>query len=361
METKMETKQKELREKSLDMVAEINKVPGFYPEALSETYTDERTGEEKTMLPLAYKKAWFRAKYPLGRIVTENLGYNKDSNLVEMKAYCYATNDPTEAPIGEGHVFTIVNEYEDDGIERAIADATLLAEGSAKSRALYEAGFGLQFYRDAEPEELERQMKKAEVSDTSLEEWQAQVENANITPVVEADDNNAFVDNSTTSVVLGTTEAPKRRTAIDIVADNNAILSDIKAKLTSGDVSISDVKEDFEKAVAGNKKQAQKNVVKEAIKKGELEFVEFKLEDFEKPKDDASTMTWDEALSVNCTHVIYKGQTLKDVYDSKPTLLPRLFQESEDDEERTAISFICKNDEMIREYCERNGKTEVLA
>ena len=63
-------KREELRQNSLDVISQLNAIPGFCPEALSEVYTDETTGEQRTMLPLSYKKAWFRAKYPNGCILS---------------------------------------------------------------------------------------------------------------------------------------------------------------------------------------------------------------------------------------------------------------------------------------------------
>ena len=360
-----EQKRKELREKSLNMISEINKIPGFIPEALSDVYTDERSGEEKTMLALAYKKAWFRAKFPLGRLVTENLGYNEEANVVEMKAYAYATNSLDEAPIGEGHVFILVDEFAENQA-RAITDATLLAEGSAKSRALYEAGFGLQFYRDAEEEEIERRIREAEVEDTSLEEWQNKVAQDNqkseafatVTPTEAPAEQPQPAETQTQA----NEEAPKkRRTNEEIIADNNKKLEAIKGRLQSGEVSVDDVKEEFEELIAENKRKAQSKKIKALISEGELELIEFKLDDFAaKPETNFDGMDLTSAKAVACTHQLYAGKTLGEVYDTKPTLLPRLFEESSDEDERKAIKYLCQNDEDIRAYCERNGKNEVL-
>lgn len=353
------SRKEELRKKSLDMVSEINKVPNFYPESLSQIYTDDRTGEEKTMLRLAYKKAWFKAKFPLGRLVTEYLGYNEEANVVEMKAYAYATNSLDEAPIGEGHVFTLVDEFADNQA-RAITDAILLAEGSAKSRALYEAGFGLQFYRDAEPEELERQLANAQVEDTSLEEWQAKITEAN---------NNTESFSSTTSldskVIEETQPESKRRSAQEIVADNNAKLEHIKGQLIEGAVTPEEVREEYEQAINENKKQAQKKIIKKAVKNGELEFVDFRLEDYATSTPtltkDGEEMDDAKAFATAITHPLYSGKSVGEIFETKMTLLPRLFQESSDEEEKAAIKYLCQTKTELREFCERNGKDFVLA
>jgi len=352
-------KRAELKNKSLDLISEINKVPGFSPEALSEKYLDEKSGTEQTMLSLKYKKAWFRMVYPSGRIESKVLGYNEESRMVEAKAYVFA-DISDEHPIGEGHVFTLVDPFANNKA-RAVADATLLAEGSAKSRALYEAGFGLQFYRDSEDDEVERQIQQAEVVETSLADWQAEVE---------ASQPNAEAETELEAEAEATPELKKaRRTAVSIIKDCNEMLLDIKERVLTGEASIEDVREDYENLKAEIEKQAEKDIARKAIKRGKVKIVDYdletlgtameKVEEVESAEAESEELTVEDAMAFACTHRLYAGKTLGDVYKEKPRVLPTMFERSDDVNEKAAIKTIIQSDDELVAFCERNGKTLV--
>ena len=52
----------------LTKLATINQVEGFDPEVFAVEYTDLNTGETRKRLPVMAQMAWFRLKYPEGRI-----------------------------------------------------------------------------------------------------------------------------------------------------------------------------------------------------------------------------------------------------------------------------------------------------
>ena len=331
-----EEKRTELRQKSLDMVSQINKVIGFSPESLSETYTDERfDGKEMTYLPLEHKKAWFRMVYPQGRIVAKSLGYNEESGYVEAKAYVYAGNTAEEMPIGEGHVFLLsVSSNPKD-----VSDAILLAEGSAKSRALYEAGFGLQFYRDAEDDDVSRQIMQTKIEDNSLADWQAGVKATQDAP----------------KAPEATTTPSNRRGAVEIVDDCNAKLLYIKQRAEAGE-SYEALNDEYNQVVKELNKQLNKKVVKEAIKKGVLHVVRFELKDVCNVEEMPKFASVDEAKAFNSTHKAYAGKTLGEIYESKPHSLFTLYERVESVEEKEAIKVIVNSDADLIAYAERNNK-----
>lgn len=64
----------------------INKVDGFDPTPFAVDYTDLETGEVRKRLPVMIQMAWFRMKYPEGRIaVTVSPG--KDCFVATAKVY----------------------------------------------------------------------------------------------------------------------------------------------------------------------------------------------------------------------------------------------------------------------------------
>lgn len=64
----------------------INKVDGFDPTPFAVDYTDLETGEVRKRLPVMIQMAWFRMKYPEGRIaITVSPG--KDCFVATAKVY----------------------------------------------------------------------------------------------------------------------------------------------------------------------------------------------------------------------------------------------------------------------------------
>ena len=59
------------KEEQYQKLCEINRVEGFDPAAFAVEYTDMNTGEVRKRLPVMIQMAWFRLKYPEGRIAVE--------------------------------------------------------------------------------------------------------------------------------------------------------------------------------------------------------------------------------------------------------------------------------------------------
>lgn len=84
------------REAMLDVISKINAVDGFDPSAFVEEY-EGPGGEPISGIPVAVQEAWFRLKYPEGRIaVHAEPGANKDSIVAHARIYKHYT-DPDYA------------------------------------------------------------------------------------------------------------------------------------------------------------------------------------------------------------------------------------------------------------------------
>ena len=55
----------------LAMIEKINEVSGFDPTPFAVDYTDLATGEVRKRLPVMMQMAWFRMKYPEGKIAVQ--------------------------------------------------------------------------------------------------------------------------------------------------------------------------------------------------------------------------------------------------------------------------------------------------
>ena len=115
----------------------INKVDGFDPTPFAVDYTDLETGEVRKRLPVMIQMAWFRMKYPEGRIaITVSPG--KDCFVATAKVYpsykdgaeCYLA----EATASRGYL-----------VDKPSVSPREWAQTAAVGIALRNAGFGLQF------------------------------------------------------------------------------------------------------------------------------------------------------------------------------------------------------------------------
>lgn len=87
----METNTKS-RDAMLDKISQINAVEGFDPSAFVEEY-EGFDGKPITGIPVAVQEAWFRLKYPEGRIaVNAEIGSNKDSIVAHARIYKHYTD-----------------------------------------------------------------------------------------------------------------------------------------------------------------------------------------------------------------------------------------------------------------------------
>ena len=126
-----------MRENNLEKVRTINEVPGFNAECYAIPYTDLNTGEVRRRLPFMPLLAWFRLKYPEGKIACSVTKEN-DCFIGSARIYC-SYKDPLEQYISEA---TVSRSYCED---KPSVSPREWAQTAAISVALRNAGFGLQF------------------------------------------------------------------------------------------------------------------------------------------------------------------------------------------------------------------------
>ena len=132
------------REAMLDVISKINAVDGFDPSAFVEEY-EGLDGKPIAGIPVAVQEAWFRLKYPEGRIaVHAELGANKDSIVAHARIYKHYT-DPDECFLAEASAARSYSEKAPNVSPRE------WAQTAAIGIALRHAGFGLQFKVAGEP------------------------------------------------------------------------------------------------------------------------------------------------------------------------------------------------------------------
>ncbi len=125
------------KETNLEKVRTINEVPGFNAECYAIPYTDLNTGEVRRRLPFMPLLAWFRLKYPEGKIASAVTKEN-DCFIGTARIYC-SYKDGIDQYISEA---TVSRTYCDD---KPSVSPREWAQTAAISMALRNAGFGLQF------------------------------------------------------------------------------------------------------------------------------------------------------------------------------------------------------------------------
>lgn len=124
-----------------DEVAEIrnlNKVEGFDPRRYMRLIQNEGQAG-RYYLDVAYRKLWFRLRYPEGKIVKKILKLTEQVAIVEARVYLNR-NDDEDKFISNALAQKYVTADEQFGNK-----FVELAETAAVGRALSDAGFGLQF------------------------------------------------------------------------------------------------------------------------------------------------------------------------------------------------------------------------
>ena len=135
----------------VEEIRNLNKVEGFDPRRYMRIIGQEgQTG--KYYLDVAFRKLWFRLKYPEGKIVKKILKLTDQVAIVEARVYLHR-NDEEENFIANA----LAQKYrtEDGQFGNKFVE---LAETAAVGRALSDAGFGLQFAdkeEDIDPEVTE--------------------------------------------------------------------------------------------------------------------------------------------------------------------------------------------------------------
>lgn len=122
---------------SLEAIESINAVDGFDPAPFAVDYTDLNSSETRKRLPVIIQMAWFRIKYPEGKIaVTVEPG--KDCYVATARVYPSCKDSPdcflAEATASRGYC-----------AEKPSVSPREWAQTAAIGIALRNAGFGLQF------------------------------------------------------------------------------------------------------------------------------------------------------------------------------------------------------------------------
>lgn len=73
----------------------IHKVEGFDPSPFAVDYTDLNTQETRKRLPVMIQMAWFRLKYPEGRIAIQ-VSPGKDCFVATARIYARGCRSPTD-------------------------------------------------------------------------------------------------------------------------------------------------------------------------------------------------------------------------------------------------------------------------
>lgn len=130
----------------------INQVDGFDPTPFAVEYTDLNNGESRKRLPVMIQMAWFRLKYPEGRIAVQ-VSPSKDCFVATARIYPSYKDGPdcylAEATASRGP----------DASKPSVSPREW-AQTAAVGIALRNAGFGLQFnaagddFEDMAPDEL---------------------------------------------------------------------------------------------------------------------------------------------------------------------------------------------------------------
>ncbi len=121
----------------LAKIENINQVEGFDPAPFAVDYTDLETGEVRKRLPVMIQMAWFRLKYPEGRIAIQ-VTPGKDCFVATARVYpCYKDGPDcylAEATASRGFI-----------TDKPSVSPREWAQTAAVGIALRNAGFGLQF------------------------------------------------------------------------------------------------------------------------------------------------------------------------------------------------------------------------
>lgn len=122
---------------SMSVIEKINEIEGFDPTPFAVEYTDLSTNEKRLRLPVMIQMAWFRLKYPEGRISVKVAPVN-DSFVATARIYPNY-KDPVECYLAEA---TASRTYQAD---KPSVSPREWAQTAAVGIALRNSGFGLQF------------------------------------------------------------------------------------------------------------------------------------------------------------------------------------------------------------------------
>ena len=127
-------------------ISKINQVEGLNPEVLAVEFTDLTTGETRRYLPVSVRMAWFRLKYPNGKIAAQ-VTSGKDCYIATARIYP-DYHDPLDCYLAEATVSRGISN------DKPTISPREWAQTAAIGVALRNAGFGVQFDLLGEADEI---------------------------------------------------------------------------------------------------------------------------------------------------------------------------------------------------------------
>lgn len=121
----------------LEIISKINEVEGFDPSVFAVDYSDLSSGEVRTRLPVMTQIAWFRMKYPEGRIAVSAVP-NGDCFVATARVYPHYKD-------GENEFLAEATASRAPAADKPSVSVREWAQTAAIGVALRNAGFGLQF------------------------------------------------------------------------------------------------------------------------------------------------------------------------------------------------------------------------
>lgn len=133
----MEEKNDSIKQAQIAAISKINAVEGFDPTPLAVEYNDLNSGKTSLRLPVMAQMAWFRLKYPEGRIAI-TVAPGKDCFVATARVYHHYT-DPVDQYLAEA------TASRGPLPDKPSVSPREWAQTAAVGIALRNAGFGLQF------------------------------------------------------------------------------------------------------------------------------------------------------------------------------------------------------------------------
>ncbi len=156
---------------TVNAVKDLNDIEGFDPRKFMRTIPSE-DGKVRYYLEVAYRKLWYRLKYPEGKIVKRILKLTDQVAVIEARVYLNR-NDPEESYISSA----LAQKYYSN--EQFGMKYVELAETAAVGRALSDAGFGLQFADlegEIDPEVVDAPIDEAQLKAAGRKETEKEAE-----------------------------------------------------------------------------------------------------------------------------------------------------------------------------------------
>ena len=156
---------------TVNAVKDLNDIEGFDPRKFMRVIPSE-DGKIRYYLEVAYRKLWYRLKYPEGKIVKWILKLTDQVAVIEARVYLNR-NDPEESYIASA----MAQKYYSN--EQFGMKYVELAETAAVGRALSDAGFGLQFADlegEIDPEVVDAPIDEAQLKAAGRKETEKEAE-----------------------------------------------------------------------------------------------------------------------------------------------------------------------------------------